>query len=172
MNAITEPGIGEPSALFAAFSAAFRYPGDGRGWLSGPEFLAAFDPGASEGAVSLNEGAYANIDISSVFEELVRFYEHFGLRRHEKAELPDHLSVELEFMHFLCELEVAASSNGDANREALRSLHAAQRDFLDRHLLRLLRGVREKRGGMDDGATLLVRECLDFSEAFRAALPA
>jgi nitrate reductase assembly molybdenum cofactor insertion protein NarJ len=31
---------------------------------------------------------------------LVRFYGHFGLAREERAELPDHVTVELEFMHF------------------------------------------------------------------------
>jgi nitrate reductase assembly molybdenum cofactor insertion protein NarJ len=57
--------------------------------------------------------AYASEDRSALFDELVRFYAHFGLAREECAELPDHLGVELEFMHFSCWLEHGASARGD-----------------------------------------------------------
>lgn len=63
-------------------------------------------------------------------EELVRFYNYFNYSLAEKfAWAPDHLSVQLEFMHFLCFQE----ASGDEN--AL-SYQLAQADFLQRHLLK------------------------------------
>lgn len=63
-------------------------------------------------------------------EEVVRFYDYFGYVLDEKfAWQPDHLSVELEFMHYLCFRE--AESAGEAG--AL-SFQLAQADFAERHL--------------------------------------
>lgn len=66
-------------------------------------------------------------------EDLVRFYNFFKYKLSEKyAWAPDHLSVELEFMHFLCFREATASSgeHGDA-----LSYQLAQFDFSTRHLV-------------------------------------
>lgn len=61
-------------------------------------------------------------------EDLVRFYDFFGYRLDERfAWAPDHLSVELEFMHFLCYHE--ASDSGERV-----SWQLAQADFAPRHL--------------------------------------
>ena len=61
-------------------------------------------------------------------EDLVRFYDFFGYRLDERfAWAPDHLSVELEFMHFLCYHE--ASDSGER-----LSWQLAQADFAPRHL--------------------------------------
>ncbi|MCK9285262.1 MAG: molecular chaperone TorD family protein [Rhodocyclaceae bacterium] len=158
--------LAETSALYAGFAASFRYPEETGGWLSGPEYIEAFDLAANSAATSLNEASYVDLDASVLFEELVRFYEHFGLRRQENAELPDHLAVELEFMHFLCELEQAAAARG----EAVSAVNAAQRDFLDRHVLRLLNGVLSKFIDHEGKAALLVRECLEFLDAHRGTL--
>ena len=63
-------------------------------------------------------------------EDLVRFYNYFNYQLEEKfAWAPDHLSVELEFMHFLCYRE--ASADQDA-----ASYQLAQVDFSERHLVR------------------------------------
>ncbi len=63
-------------------------------------------------------------------EDLVRFYGYFNYLLDEKfAWAPDHLSVELEFMHFLCFRE--ASAGDDA-----ASYQLAQADFSERHLVR------------------------------------
>jgi DMSO reductase family type II enzyme chaperone len=63
-------------------------------------------------------------------EDLVRFYDFFGYRLADRfAWAPDHLSVELEFMHFLCYGE---ATNG-AEPE---SFQFAQLDFTERHLAR------------------------------------
>jgi DMSO reductase family type II enzyme chaperone len=61
-------------------------------------------------------------------EDIVRFYDYFGYRLGDRfAWAPDHLSVELEFMHFLCFNE---ASDGDDQL----SWQLAQADFAERHL--------------------------------------
>lgn len=63
-------------------------------------------------------------------EELVRFYDHFGYALGERyAWQPDHLSVLLEFMHFLCWNEAQAETEDEALPYQL-----AQADFAQRHL--------------------------------------
>ncbi|MBD5802244.1 Selenate reductase assembly chaperone protein [Azoarcus sp. Aa7] len=128
------------SAMYAALSRAFTYEGAASGpvAIAGSDFNAAFDPSVSEQACSLREGAYAGGDQTALFEELMRFYGFFGLGRDEHAEMPDHLSVELEFMHFL----TLQQERSAGQPEAIESLLRAQRDFISRHLLRLVRGVR------------------------------
>jgi DMSO reductase family type II enzyme chaperone len=60
-------------------------------------------------------------------EEIVRFYDFFGYRLTERyAWAPDHLSVELEFLHFLCFHEASAAQDRE-------SFQLAQADFLERH---------------------------------------
>ena len=62
-------------------------------------------------------------------EDIVRFYDFFGYGLSEKfAWAPDHLSVELEFMHFLTYRE-SQESVADA-----LSFQLAQHDFSERHL--------------------------------------
>ena len=61
--------------------------------------------------------------------ELVRFYNYFGLRI-TPGLMPDHVTVELEFMHYLAHQEAQAWQSGDDRESYLR----AQRDFLERHL--------------------------------------
>ena len=72
-------------------------------------------------------------------EQLVRFYNYFNYSLDEKfAWAPDHLSVQLEFMHVLCFREASTED------ERL-SFQLAQADFTERHLVkwvpRLLDGV-------------------------------
>jgi len=63
-------------------------------------------------------------------EDLVRFYNFFNYSLADKfAWAPDHLSVQLEFMHFLCFREASA------DEDAL-SYQLAQADFLQRHLIK------------------------------------
>jgi len=62
-------------------------------------------------------------------EDLVRFHDYFGYALSQNfAWQPDHLSVELEFMHYLCYREATAES------DAL-TFQLAQVDFAERHLL-------------------------------------
>lgn len=79
-------------------------------------------------------------------EEAVRFYNHFGLTLAETPrELPDHLTTELEFLHFLAFREAEAREGGDDPGAFLR----AQRDFLERHPGRWLPRLRERLEGLE-----------------------
>ena len=72
-------------------------------------------------------------------EDVVRFYEYFGL--HASAEdprPPDHLSTEFEFMKFLAYKEASSSS---VRLQA--SFRRAQLDFVERELTRWLPGLAE-----------------------------
>ena len=127
------------SAVYALLARCFRHPAASEQHpVPVPAFEAAFEPAISEGACSLRAGAYWAHEQSTLFEELVRFYEHFGLERAGHAELPDHLSVQFQFMHWLAHLEDAAR----ADLEQIAALTRAQRDFLERQLRRLVHAVR------------------------------
>ncbi len=68
----------------------------------------------------------------AVMEELARFYSYFGLSiEHGAGELPDHVTTELEFMHFLAFKELAALDKGRDPSPYRR----AQADFLERQLV-------------------------------------
>lgn len=61
-------------------------------------------------------------------EDIVRFYDYFGYRLGDRfAWAPDHLSVELEFMHYLAFHEATVG-------EDRLSWQLAQVDFAERHL--------------------------------------
>lgn len=117
------------------------YAGDLDGLLqeilaTAPERLRAdysglFEVGSQGPPVPIREDLQTG-QLGSTREDIVRFYDYFGYALSEKfAWAPDHLSVELEFMHYLCYREAEA---GD---DAL-SYQLAQRDFTERHLVRWL----------------------------------
>ena len=75
-----------------------------------------------------------------VMEDVLRFYDHFGLDPAPSTEYrdrPDHVATELEFMHYLTFREAEAVGNG-ANPASYR---AAQRDFLAFHLCDLVDAI-------------------------------
>jgi DMSO reductase family type II enzyme chaperone len=97
-----------------------------------------------------------------VMEEVVRFYEHFGLALAEKdRELPDHLTVELEFLHYLAFREALAVARGLDPSPYRR----AQRDFLERQLCRWLPAMRGRlqREGALPFYGALVRAVVEFA---------
>lgn len=96
------------------------------------EYTRLFDPvGASGPLCSLNAGDYAEHKLQ-VVEEVLRFYDHFGLVPPEQYRvMPDHLTAELEFLHFLAYTEAGLLAQG-ADPAAYRR---AQRDFLQRQIL-------------------------------------
>lgn len=102
------------------------------------EYIRLFDVGAPRPPCPLNGGLHLG-SRRSVMEEVTRFYNHFGLGLGgESRELPDHITTELEFMHFLTFREVAALQSGKDPGPYRR----AQRDFLQRHLARWVPKVR------------------------------
>lgn len=90
-------------------------------------YASAFEAGLPK--VSLREAHYIREGEKVLFEDLFRFYDHFGLDTSSGTlrEWPDHIAVELEFMHYLIWLDAQPGSN----KEALR---LAQKDFLAHHL--------------------------------------
>ena len=125
LGAGSELGYGaELDALIEAYLE--RDPGELK-----REYSRLFEVGSDGPPVPIREdlqtGQYAGTR-----EDLVRFYNFFGYALAEHfAWQPDHLSVELEFMHYLCYHEAAAESDP-------QSFQLAQADFAERHLLNWL----------------------------------
>lgn len=96
------------------------------------EYIRLFDLGSGRGRppCTLYGGEYVSRPRLEVMEELVRFYGYFDLALSEQdRELPDHLSVELEFLHYLAFRERhALKVNADPS-----SYQRAQADFIERH---------------------------------------
>jgi DMSO reductase family type II enzyme chaperone len=97
------------------------------------EYTRLFDVGGADGPpCALNAGAAKGDARMALLEELVRFYNYFGLTAAgtEANELPDHLTTQMEFMHYLIfnELEARAAGEASAN-DFIR----AQRDFINHH---------------------------------------
>ncbi|MGB4861665.1 MAG: molecular chaperone TorD family protein [Tepidiformaceae bacterium] len=95
------------------------------------EFLRAFEIGTGEGPPApLYGGTYGDNRMQRL-EEVVRFYEYFGLTTSAEDPRPaDHLATELEFMKYLTYKEAVSPS------PRLRtSYRRAQQDFLDRQLV-------------------------------------
>lgn len=87
------------------------------------EYIRIFQIGGRRGPpCPLHQGHYAR-DRSQVLQNLIRFYNYFGFHLKECV-MPDHLSVQLEFMSLL------AAGGVTDERSGLR----AQRDFLGRHM--------------------------------------
>lgn len=129
------------SLTYGRLAQAFVYPEKGQeSLIPAVEYTEAFDPAASAVGCSLREYAYRkDIHPTSLNEELLRFYHFFGVTRSGEAVMPDHISIELEFMQFLNDLEAGALSRGDD----VISLKKAQRDFLHRHGAALARGIKK-----------------------------
>jgi len=87
------------------------------------EYIRLFQIGGRSGPpCPLHEGHYTR-DRSATLQSIIRFYNFFGFRVTECV-MPDHLSVQLEFM-----AELAAEGSEDEG-----SRLRAQRDFLRTHL--------------------------------------
>lgn len=93
------------------------------------EYTRLFDVGSGGPPCPLYGGLYGGARMK-VMEEAVRFYNHFGLTLSESPrELPDHLTTELEFLHYLAFGEAEAIEAGQDPGPFRR----AQRDFVARH---------------------------------------
>ena len=112
------------------------------------EYIRLFDVGLGRPFCPLYEGSHRHGRMK-IMEELVRFYEHFGLRP-EAGDQPDHLCAELEFMHFLAFKQAALLGRG----QEVNDLALAQREFLHRHLSRWLPRLRARLEGAADALTL------------------
>jgi DMSO reductase family type II enzyme chaperone len=108
------------------------------------QYIATFEVGSPESPAPLYESAYGGNDGEgrrSTLEELTRFYEFFDLDLGERpAEQPDHLTVELEFMAVLAQMESQARAQFSSGNQ----FQLAQRDFLSRHLKPFVSTIRRR----------------------------
>lgn len=112
------------------------------------EYLRLFEVGGgTDGpAAPLFGGVYAG-DRMRTMEEVVRFYEYFGLRTSPEDPRPaDHLATELEFMKFLTFKEASSASP-----RLQASFRRAQHDFLDRQLTQWLPKLAERVAAANPG---------------------
>ena len=94
------------------------------------EYIRLFDVGTPRPPCPLYGGEYKK-GRKGTMEELIRFYNYFGLRPSPHSrDMPDHITIEMEFMHFVIFREVAALHHQQDRTSYLR----AERDFLERHL--------------------------------------
>lgn len=111
-----------------------------------PTHTALFDNCRGRAVVSLYEKDYGNGDAKMVWEEVIRFYEHFGLEFDVRVrkDWPDHIGTELEFLHYLTFLEATAEA---ADRPAYGQ---AEGDFLSRRLGRWAGRFERQVGGLSE----------------------
>jgi DMSO reductase family type II enzyme chaperone len=108
------------------------------------EYTRLFDVGQSgTPPCSLAGGTYTDARLKTM-EELVRFYNHFGFSMVDSEqdvpmEHPDHLAVQLEFLHVLTFQEAGKLEENDDPAPYQR----AQRDFVHRHPARWIPQLRE-----------------------------
>ena len=104
------------------------------------EYLRLFELGTGMPPCPLFSGLYQG-GRKAVMEELTRFYHFFGLSIEQGAgELPDHVTTELEFMHFLTFKELVALRQSEDAAPCRR----AQADFLERQLVSWLPALEER----------------------------
>jgi putative dimethyl sulfoxide reductase chaperone len=104
------------------------------------EYIRLFDVGAAGPPCPLYGGVYIG-DRMKVMEDATRFYNFFSLRvSPQLRELPDHITTQLEFLHYLTFREAEARQHGLDPAPLLR----AQRDFLSRHLCKWVPRLQAK----------------------------
>lgn len=124
------------------------------------EYSRLFDVGVSGPPCPLYGGLYAGARMKTM-EEAVRFYNYFGLSMSDHPrELPDHLTTELEFLHFLSYREVAAIHRGEDPGPFRR----AQADFVERHPGRWVPRLRARLEG--ENPPRFFRALVDALERF------
>jgi len=127
------------------------------------EYIRLFDVGVPRPPCPLYGGLYLG-SRRGVMEEVTRFYNHFGLSLGgDSRELPDHITTELEFMHFLTFQEVAVLRKGQDRGPYLR----AERDFLQRHPARWVPQMKAQ--AVQHGAAPFFLGLVGLAEAFLLA---
>jgi TorA maturation chaperone TorD len=103
-----------------------------------------------------------------------RYYEKAGAQLTEKClDLPDHIGMELEFMHFLCDIEEQLRQEPDL--AGLETCLEFQEGFLSEHLLRWYkplceRIIEEARLGIYRSLARLTVEFLEAEREFVSEL--
>jgi DMSO reductase family type II enzyme chaperone len=130
------------------------------------EYIRLFDVGPSGPPCPLYGGVYVG-DRMKVMEDATRFYNFFSLHLSpEQHELPDHITTQLEFLHYLTFREAEVRETGVDAAPLLR----AERDFLSRHLCKWVPQLQSKLAKQGAGPFFpaLVRFAAAFFERDRA----
>ncbi len=115
LAAVTDPNLRQVDGSYVDFES---------------EYISLFDVGAAGPPCPLYGGVYIG-DRMKVMEDATRFYNFFDLHLSpDMRELPDHITTELEFLHYLTYRETELRQQGGDPGSLLR----AERDFLARHL--------------------------------------
>ena len=108
------------------------------------QFSALFEIGDHGPPIPIREDLFLN-QPAKLKEDLVRFYEHFGYELDEGFQWQmDHLSIQLEFMHFL------AMGEFEELQDKL-SYQLGQLDFIQKHLLNWVPQLAEKLSVLSKG---------------------
>ena len=108
------------------------------------QFSALFEIGDHGPPIPIREDLFLN-QPAKLKEDLVRFYEHFGYELDEEFQWQmDHLSIQLEFMHFL------AMGEFEEPQDKL-SYQLGQLDFIQKHLLNWVPQLAEKLSVLSKG---------------------
>lgn len=107
------------------------------------EYIRLFDVGTVRPPCPLYDGEWSGARKRSM-EDVLRYYRFFGMKIDDGThELPDHVTIEFEFMKVLTFMEgLARTQGGDA-----LPLFRAERDFLERHPARWWPMLRHKLAG-------------------------
>lgn len=124
-------GLDPASADAVEWTALADIPPDDALAIEYSRLFDAIGPGGP--LCPLNTGALLGEDGRlKLLEELVRFYNHFGLTAAGSPgnELPDHVLAQMDFLHFLSQCEAECLANGDEGADDYRR---ARIDFQQRH---------------------------------------
>jgi putative dimethyl sulfoxide reductase chaperone len=126
------------------------------------EFLRLFEVGAGGPPCPLYGGLWS-ADRMKAMEEVVRFYNYFGLKLSDERRIPpDHLATELEFLHYLTFRQAASKLD-----QMAAPYRRAQLDFIARQPGGWVPKLKERLDGLETVAffTGLVDATARFLEA-------
>jgi DMSO reductase family type II enzyme chaperone len=127
------------------------------------EYIRLFDVGAMRPPFPLYAGEWGSTR-KHAMEDALRFYHFFGMKVDESCkELPDHVTVQLEFMQALAFTEGTVRASGEDALPFLR----AERDFLERHPGRWWPMLRRKMATFEPPR--FYRALTELADAFFAA---
>ncbi len=108
------------------------------------EFLRLFEVGAGGPPCPLYGGVWS-ADRMKAMEEVVRFYNYFGLKLSDERRIPpDHLATELEFLHYLTFRQAASRLE-----QLAVPYRQAQLDFIERQPGAWVPKLKERLDGLE-----------------------
>lgn len=138
------------------------------------EFIRLFEAGPGNPPCPLVEGMHLGREDGriTIFKDLILFYNNFGLSYAEGSgdDRPDHITYELEFLHYLAFLELKALRAG----KDTHYIRKAQKDFLERHPVKWTGVMADQikkleadlREGINKGSVAFYRNVMVLTDRF------